>query len=141
VKKEAKRALKKNKLLPVLLENITPPSALRRIHAASLVDWKGSPQASVFQDLENLLKKRLYPDRGNYYVPLETVSRYEAAGLPCSGEHLANCLKKAEWSRRRCFMDRYGIVESETGGYLIRIRERYDYRNRRYRTEWDTSPL
>ena len=41
VKNEANEALSKNKLIPILLEQVTPPLAFRLIESALLIDWKG----------------------------------------------------------------------------------------------------
>ena len=51
VRAEAQEGLDHNKLIPVFLEEITPPLIFRSIQAVSLVDWDGRETSRDFTRL------------------------------------------------------------------------------------------
>jgi len=57
---EAEEAAARNILVPLLIEEgVRIPLAFKRIQAANLVGWDGSPQAPVFHDLVASLVERI----------------------------------------------------------------------------------
>ena len=66
VRAEAGEGLEREILVPVFIEEVRPPLAFRRIHTASMVDWKGSK--------EDLPFKRLIEDVSRVLGPLNTSS-------------------------------------------------------------------
>ena len=136
VNKEAKIALKGNKLLPLMLEETRLPRMFRRVHAANFVNWDGSPRAAAVRDLSALLDDRIHPPGGIYSMDLEMVTydSLERMGLPCSGMHLVNCLNRADAWRRSAFLSKHGILELEPGRYSMLFREEFDRVSRCSRT-------
>ena len=59
VKTEASEALARDRLLPVLIEDVTPPIEFKRIHAANLTGWTGDPDDPEFANLLSSLKQLL----------------------------------------------------------------------------------
>ncbi|HSO42612.1 MAG TPA: toll/interleukin-1 receptor domain-containing protein, partial [Rhodospirillales bacterium] len=51
VKAEAAEALARGVLVPVLIEDVTPPLAFRHIQAAPLMDWRNTPDHAGFQQV------------------------------------------------------------------------------------------
>src|SRR5262245_2603181 len=51
VKSEATEALEQNKLVPIKIENVSPPFRFKRVHTPSLLDWDGSGDFSEFRRL------------------------------------------------------------------------------------------
>lgn len=51
VKTEAAEALSRGVLVPVLIENVTPPLAFRHVQAAPLADWRNNLDHAGFQQL------------------------------------------------------------------------------------------
>lgn len=57
VKTEASLALDKNKLLPVLIDNVIPPIAFRTIQAAPLFDWHGEDDHEGYRQLVTAIER------------------------------------------------------------------------------------
>jgi len=51
VRDEANEGLKRDALVPVFIESVSPPLGFRSIHAADLHGWQGDPQSQGFRDL------------------------------------------------------------------------------------------
>ena len=51
VREEADEGRKRGVLIPVLIDQISPPLGFGRIHAASMTEWDGGQEAEVFQKL------------------------------------------------------------------------------------------
>jgi hypothetical protein len=51
VRDEANEGLKRDALVPVFIDAVTPPLGFRSIHAADLTGWKGDEQSPGFRDL------------------------------------------------------------------------------------------
>ena len=74
VKTEASEGLDRGILVPVLIEDVDPPLAFRRIQAADLSDWEGEPdQSRVKLLLESIEKIAGKPPQKR--VPTETETR------------------------------------------------------------------
>jgi hypothetical protein len=69
VRDEANEGLKRDVLVPVLIDQIAPPLGFRSIHAADLIGWKGDPSAAGFQQLVRDLGKVLGPPQGGEPQP------------------------------------------------------------------------
>ena len=59
---EAGEGLERNILVPVIIEEVKPPLAFRRIHAARLVGWNGESQSDAYEQLVRDIK-RIIPIR------------------------------------------------------------------------------
>jgi len=55
VKAEAEEAARRGNLVPVLIEDVRPPLAFRRIEAAQLQDWDGDPEDHEYRQLVEVL--------------------------------------------------------------------------------------
>jgi hypothetical protein len=76
VRDEANEGLKRDVLVPVLIDEIAPPLGFRSIHAANLVGWKGDPSSGGFRQLVRDLGKVLGPPRsGAPQPPLRQTQR------------------------------------------------------------------
>ena len=66
VKTEASEALARDRLLPILIEDVAPPIEFKRIHAANLTGWTGDPDdpefANLLSSLKRLLSRQHEPD-------------------------------------------------------------------------------
>lgn len=66
VKEEAAYARENERLFPVLIDNVEPPIAFRRIMSADLIGWDGKPNspvvAKLLQDLHQALGKTNDPE-------------------------------------------------------------------------------
>ena len=49
VREEAGEGLKRGVLIPVLLDDVSPPLGFRLIHASPLIDWGDNPESEAFQ--------------------------------------------------------------------------------------------
>ena len=59
VKLEANNALNKGKLIPILIEDVSPPFEFGDLHAADLINWDGDEESDEFRnlitDIKNLI--------------------------------------------------------------------------------------
>jgi hypothetical protein len=117
VRAEANEAWKRGKLVPVLLDRVTPPMPFGQIHAADLVDWdrEGHPGFAKFiADLQRRMGKAPVPVKtpaptwfnrkstataGGAALVLLVAAGYYAAGL--RPEHQAAVAEEAEASLSR----------------------------------------
>ena len=51
VREEADEGRKRGVLIPVLIDDVSPPLGFRRIQAATMIEWDGAPTSEVFQKL------------------------------------------------------------------------------------------
>lgn len=62
VRNEASDALSKKKLIPIILEQVTPPLAFRLIESAMLIDWNGQTNHPELELLYHSIQTRLGED-------------------------------------------------------------------------------
>jgi TIR domain len=75
VRDEANEGLKREVLVPVLIDQIAPPLGFRSIHAADLIGWKGDPVSPGFRQLVRDLGNVLGMPRGGEHQPPPRSSR------------------------------------------------------------------
>ena len=51
VREEADEGRKRGVLIPVLIDEVSPPLGFRRIQAARMIEWDGAPESEAFQRL------------------------------------------------------------------------------------------
>lgn len=61
VKDEATYALERNKLIPVAIDEVSPPFRFQGLHTISLAGWRGSASAPPFQKLRVDIEKLIGP--------------------------------------------------------------------------------
>jgi TIR domain len=82
VRDEANEGLKRDVLVPVLIDQIAPPLGFRSIHAADLLGWTGDPASPGFRQLVRDLGKVLgAPHGGEPQPPVQDTQR-SASRLP-----------------------------------------------------------
>lgn len=77
VKAEAGEALRKKKLVPIVMEPLEVPLAFRNIESAMLMDWDGEEDHPELQILFNSIKNILEPNEGNLPSEEERPESYE----------------------------------------------------------------
>jgi TIR domain-containing protein len=65
VKDEATYALGLNKLIPVAIDEVSPPFRFQGLHTISLAGWRGSASASAFQKLRVDIERIIGPPLSN----------------------------------------------------------------------------
>jgi hypothetical protein len=79
VKDEATYALSLNKLIPVTIDDVTPPFRFQGLHTISLADWRGSSTAPAFQklqvDIENIIGRPLSKNSPNQSAKIDPPQR------------------------------------------------------------------
>ena len=66
VNREATIGLENNKLVPILLEPVSPPAEFAHIHAARLTAWAGGAEAPELGRLLHQVAEKLGSDIGNF---------------------------------------------------------------------------
>jgi hypothetical protein len=61
VREEASKAADRQVLVPVRIDAVEPPFGFSRFHAASLIDWDGSPSAAELGNLVNAIAALVRP--------------------------------------------------------------------------------
>ena len=51
VREEADEGRKRGVLIPVLIDEVSPPLGFGRIQAARMIEWDGAPESEAFQKL------------------------------------------------------------------------------------------
>ena len=93
VRDEATEALKRDILLPILLEAVDPPMGFRSMQAANLISWNESPNSPLFQKLVSDIEAELGPPR---LVAPESAEVAASEAVRESGERTAEQLVDQE---------------------------------------------
>jgi hypothetical protein len=80
VRDEAEYGLKKNNLIPVLVERVEIPMGFRAIHTANLVEWKGDSANLEFQNLKTAIQQKI-----GWRFPSELLNRPLSPKPPRTG--------------------------------------------------------
>jgi TIR domain len=83
VLEEASKAADRRVLVPVRIENVEPPFGFSRLHAASLIDWDGSPVAREFRNLVDAIAALVHPTPSQNRSLMPKVG---SSGTPASRE-------------------------------------------------------
>jgi len=75
VRDEANEGLKRDALVPVFIESVSPPLGFRSIHAADLNGWQSDPQSQGFRDLVRDLAGVLGPPPAGDLPPTDRGQR------------------------------------------------------------------
>ena len=108
VKLEANNALNKGKLIPILIEDVSPPFEFGDVNAADLINWDGDKNSEEFRnlvtDIENLISKRtkgeVVSDRSKI-AQIEEEKRFKEAEEARRKAEEENRLKEEAETRRK----------------------------------------
>lgn len=91
VKAEAEEALRRDNLIPILIEDVRPPLAFRRLEAAELQNWDGDPEDHEFHQLLAVLGGAPPPPKpaGHHSPPKPGKAAHQTAPAVSTGLKLA----------------------------------------------------
>jgi hypothetical protein len=115
VREEADEGLKRNILVPVLVQEVAPPFGFRSIQAAKLADWSGDPAHPGLETLTKAIQRLASRDRSEPIKDTSDASAIPAVTHPREGE------AKRAWNRRAVIASTIGAGTLLAAGAAVKF--------------------